>query len=188
MTSSTVMLMLSRAIQRAAPAWIAIPAGAALWMARLNINMTVEDVMWTNLIHGFGFGLAYTPMATLAFSTLAGPLLTQGNAVFSLVRMLGSSLFIAVILVVFVQSTAIAHANLASSVALAAGDLLQPWIDQFGPVDSVAFQAFASAQVSRQATMIGYINAFHLLTLLPALAIPLAFFFRIPRKGQASIE
>jgi len=163
-------------------AGMVIQAGAAWWMSQLNINMTVNDVMWTNLIHGFGFGLAYTPMAALTFSTLTGPLLTQGNAVFSLLRMLGSSLFIALTLVVFVRSAAVAHANLAASIALAVDGRLQPWINLFGPVTSQSFQVLASAQISEQAAMIGYINAFHLLAAVPAVVVPLAFFFRTKLK------
>ncbi len=163
-------------------AGMAIQAGAALWMGQLDINMTMRDVMLTNLIHGFGFGLAYTPMATLTFSTLALPLMTQGNAIFSLLRMLGSSLFIAIILVVFVQSAAVAHANMAAMVNLFSEDVLRPWLEHFGDAGSQTFQILAGQQVSRQAAMIGYINAFHLLTIVPAVAAPLAFLFQMRRR------
>jgi len=40
-------------------------------------------------------------MGVLAFSTLRTRFLTQGNAIFALIRMLGSSLFASLILVVF---------------------------------------------------------------------------------------
>jgi hypothetical protein len=49
------------------------------------------------MLHGFGFGLSYTPMAVLAFSTMRTRYLTQGNAIFALIRMLGSSLFVSLI-------------------------------------------------------------------------------------------
>lgn len=163
-----------------------IQAMAGLWMGQLNINLTVNDVVWTNLIHGFGFGLAYTPMAVLGFSTLAAPLLTQGNAIFSLARMLGSSFFIALTLVVLVQSAAVAHANLASTVTADSARLFQPWIDQFGSVGTGTFQLFASTEIYKQATMIGYLNAFHLLTAVPALLAPLALCFHVKRSGTKS--
>ena len=165
-------------------AGLLIQAGAGAWMASLDINMTTEDVMWTNLIHGFGFGLAYTPMAALCFSTLAPRLLTQGNAIFSLLRMLGSSLFIAVVLMVFVTSASEAHANLVGYVTDFNRDLLAPWIAQFGSLNSVGFQLLAAEEVRRQAAMIGYVNAFHLLTLAPLLAAPLTLFFRRPAPDQ----
>lgn len=167
-------------------AGLLIQAGAAVWMGQLDMNMTSEDVMWTNLIHGFGFGLAYTPMAVLTFSTLDARLLTQGNAIFSLLRMLGSSLFIAVALMVFVQSSAVAQANLVGYVTAFQTQLLEPWVATFGEIGSVGFQEMAGAEVRRQAAMVGYINAFHLLTLVPLLAAPAALFFRMrPREASA---
>jgi MFS transporter, DHA2 family, multidrug resistance protein len=185
--SFVVVAPLTRMNARATlAAGMAIQAGAALWMGQLDINLTSNDVMWTNLIHGFGFGLAYTPMATLTFSTLAAPLLTQGNAIFSLVRMLGSSLFIALILVVFIHTSAIAHSNLAASVTLVTDGSLQPWVEVFGSVSSLSFQRLVSAEVGKQAAMIGYINSFHLLTVVPAMTVPLAFFFSMRRASSTS--
>jgi DHA2 family multidrug resistance protein len=165
-------------------AGLLIQAGAGVWMGQLDMNMTSNDVIWTNIIHGFGFGLAYTPMAVLAFSTLEPRLLTQGNAIFSLLRMLGSSIFISITLVVFVQSSAGAYANLSSLVTPFDAGRLAPWIAQFGEVTSQSFQQLAGEQVRREAAMIGYLNAFHLLTIMPALAAPLAFYFKVrPRDG-----
>ncbi|MEM7404391.1 MAG: DHA2 family efflux MFS transporter permease subunit [Pseudomonadota bacterium] len=182
--SFLVVATLTRINPRATlAAGMLIQAGASIWMGQLDINMTTEDVMLTNLIHGFGFGLAYTPMAALAFSTLPQTLLTQGNAIFSLLRMLGSSLFIAITLLVFVESAAVAYANLSASLTPFANVLLQPWVDQYGAVGSNAFQAHAATQVSRQAAMIGYLNAFHLLTIVPALAAPLVLFFKVERNA-----
>ena len=158
-----------------------IQAGAGLWMGQLDMNMSTEDVMWTNLIHGFGFGLAYTPMAALAFSTLGGAYLTQGNAIFSLMRMMGSSLFIAIMLVVLVQSSSVAEVNLASTIYASPDGLLRPWLDQFGGVNTSPFQLFATNEIRQQATMIGYINTFHLLTLVPAAVAPLVLLFTKPK-------
>ena len=39
-------------------------------MAQLDVTMNATYVFWMNVMQGFGFGLGYTPMATLAFSTL----------------------------------------------------------------------------------------------------------------------
>ena len=124
-------------------------------------------------------------MAVLGFSTLAASLLTQGNAIFSLLRMLGSSFFIALTLIVLVQSAAVAHANLASIVTASSQGIFQPWIDLFGSVGTGTFQLFASAEINKQATMIGYLNAFHLLTLAPALLAPLSLFFYVQKHKTA---
>ena len=100
-----------------------------MWMGSFDIDVTASDVMWTNILHGFGFGLSYTPMAVLAFSTMPARLLTQGNAIFALIRMLGSSVFVSMTLVVFAHSTAEANVNLASSITVFTRDLIAPWVD-----------------------------------------------------------
>lgn len=158
-----------------------IQAVAGAWMGSLDMNMSLEHVIFTNLVHGFGFGLAYTPMAVLSFSTLAPNLLTQGNAVFALTRMMGSSIFIAVILMIFVQSSAEARSYLVSFITVFNADLFAPWIAHYGNMSEPSFSQLAGEQVRQQAAMIGYINAFHVLTLVPLCATPLTFLFRVRR-------
>ena len=58
---------------------LSIQAVAGLWMGSFDINLTSHDVMWSNMLHGFGFGLSYTPMAVLAFSTMPGALPDAGQ-------------------------------------------------------------------------------------------------------------
>ena len=97
-------------------------------------------------------------------------------------RMMGSSLFIAIMLVVLVQSSSVAEVNLASTIYASPDGLLRPWLDQFGGVHTSPFQLFATNEIRQQATMIGYINTFHLLTLVPAAVAPLVLLFTKPKK------
>ncbi|MDP7053714.1 MAG: DHA2 family efflux MFS transporter permease subunit [Alphaproteobacteria bacterium] len=161
---------------------------AGLWMSSLDINITTADVFWTNILHGIGFGTAYTPMAVLTFSTLPKHLLTQGNAIFSLCRLLGSSIFIALTLVVFFRTSAEATVNL--NAMIDAFDLrnLSLWITILGEPGTPPLHARLLEEVRHQASMIGYINAFHLLTLASALAAPVAFLFVIRKSPDAKAE
>lgn len=157
---------------------IALQAMAGWAMANLDINMTDFDVFWTNLLQGFGFGLAYTPMSVLAFSTLNTRLMTEGSSVFNMMRNFGSSIFISVSVLVFVRTTTESYATLGSKIspyneALRFPDVVGSW-----SLETTGQLAQLSAEVYRQASMIGYINAFHLFTLAAALAVPLALLFR----------
>jgi DHA2 family multidrug resistance protein len=163
---------------------LSIQAVAGLWMGSFDINIAQDDVMWSNMLHGFGFGLSYTPMAVLAFSTMPGRYLTQGNAIFALIRMLGSSVFVSVILVVFAHSAAEASLNLASSITHFTRDLLAPWTTALGHLGDGHIKARLAAEIQRQASMVGYINAFHLMTLVPLLTAPLAFLFVTRHPGE----
>jgi len=163
---------------------LAVQSLAGLWMSSLDMNMTSADVFWSNILHGWGFGTAYTPMAVLTFSTLSMHLLTQGNAIFSLLRLLGSSIFIALTLVVFVRTATEAGVNLSS--LLDAFDLrnLSAWITILGEPDEVPLRSHLMTEIRQQASMIGYINAFHMLTLASVLAAPLAFLFVVRKSTE----
>lgn len=158
-------------------AGLTVQALGGLWMASLDINMTTADVFGSNLLHGIGFGLSYTPMTVLCFWTLPAHLLTQANAVFSLLRMIGSSLFISLTLVLFVQATAMADVALSSLINPFEQGLLLPWTQALGEELGPRLQEQLGREVRRQASMLGYVTAFQFLTLVALFAAPLAFLF-----------
>ncbi|MCB1739197.1 MAG: DHA2 family efflux MFS transporter permease subunit [Gammaproteobacteria bacterium] len=164
---------------------LVLQAIAGWAMTQLNIDMSNLDVFWTNLLHGFGFGLSYTPMAALAFTTLSPTLIVEGSALFNLMRNLGSSLFISVCVLVLVRSTAQSYAGL--------GGVVSPFNELFHQADVAAYWSTSSSvglasiarEIQRQASMVGYLNAFHLFTLAALSAIPLAYLFRAaPREAS----
>lgn len=149
-------------------------------MGQLDINLTEFDVFWTNLLQGFGFGLAYTPMSTLAFSTLAPRLMVEGSAVFNLLRHFGSSVFISLSVVVLIQSTAWNYSDMTAWVTPFNELFRFPDISGAWSVDGLPGLAALSDEIKRQAQMIGYINAFQMFGLAAAVAIPLSFLFSDP--------
>jgi DHA2 family multidrug resistance protein len=154
---------------------------AAWQMTLLNINMSDFDVYWTNLLQGFGFGLAYTPMTVLAFSTLPAPLVVQGSAVFNLMRNFGSSLFISLSVLVLVRSTAENYAGLSAAVTSVDSALAYSSHAHNLASDSARSLAALSAEIQRQASIGGYLNTFMLFALVAAGALPLAWMFRVPK-------
>ena len=155
-------------------------------MAKLDINLTTFDVFWTNLLQGFGFGLAYTPMATLTFSTLAPRLMVEGSAVFNLLRHFGSSVFISVSVVVLVQSTAWNYADLSYLITPFNEFLRFPEITNAWTLENLPGLAAVSGEIRRQAQMIGYLNAFQLFAIAAAVAVPMCFLFSNPRNPLPS--
>jgi DHA2 family multidrug resistance protein len=154
-------------------------------MALLDINMTSGQVFWTNVLQGFGFGLAYTPLATLAFSTLDVRYMTQGSGFFNLLRNFGSSVFISVTILVLVQSTAQSYDRLRQHVSPFNELFSVPSLAGGWSVDSLAGISTMSGEVMRQSQMIGYVNAFYLFALAAAAGIPLAFSFRRAGRGES---
>jgi DHA2 family multidrug resistance protein len=157
---------------------LAAQAVAAWHMAQFDINLTSFGVFWTNTLQGFGFGLAYTPMTVLAFATLPARQLPEASGIFTLVRNFGSSIYISITVVLLLRSTAANYAHLSEFVspfnpALPFARLPSAW--DFATASGLARIA---GEIQRQATMIGYINAFYLLALTAAVAVPLVWMMR----------
>jgi DHA2 family multidrug resistance protein len=147
-------------------------------MALLDINMSDFDVFWTNFVQGFGFGLSYTPMTALAFSTLQTQLVVQASAVFNLMRNFGSSLFISLSILVLVRSTAENYAGLSAAVSPMNEMLRNPGLVGGWTWDSTKGLASLSVEIQRQASMGGYLNAFALFAFAAAIGVPFVWFFR----------
>ena len=158
---------------------------ASAAMAQLDVNITEFDVYWTNVLHGFGFGIAYTPMSVLAFTTLRPHLMVDGSSLFNVMRHFGSVLFISVAIVVLTRSTAQSYTGLREWVSPFNTLFTMPSISGDWSHGSLGGLTRLSDEILRQASMIGYINAFYLLAATAALSIPLALAFRPVAKPGA---
>jgi DHA2 family multidrug resistance protein len=165
-------------------AGLAIQAAGGFWMSKFDINVTESSVFWSHYLMGLGQSVAFTPMTLLAFATLPRHQITEGSAVFTLMRNFGSSLFISLSVMVLIRSTSMNYARLVEFInpyrdALTLAALPASW-----SFESSVGLLRVSGEVQRQAAMIGYINAFHLMAIVAALAVPLAFLMRPPPRGE----
>jgi MFS transporter, DHA2 family, multidrug resistance protein len=161
---------------------LASQAIAGIWMAQLDLNMTPMDVFLSNMLQGFGFGLAFTPMAVLAFATLPTVRAAEGTAVFNALRNFGSSVFISATVVVLVRSTAANYAMLTENVSPYNRALAFPGVLGLWNVETASGLAVVATEVQRQAAMSGYINAFYMFAACAAAGIPLALLMRQPGR------
>ena len=127
---------------------------------------------------GLGQSVSFTPMTVMAFATLPRHQVTEGSAVFTMMRNFGSSLFISLAVLVLVRSTSINYARMTEFITPYREGLLFT----AGPVgwstETVTGLLRISGELQRQAAMIGYINAFYLMAFTSAAAVPLALLLR----------
>jgi MFS transporter, DHA2 family, multidrug resistance protein len=161
---------------------MAIQAGAGFWMAQFDINLTDSDIFWGNLLLGFGQSVAFTPMTMMAFSTLPPRQVTEGSSIFTLMRNFGSSLFISVSVLVVSRSTASNYSRFTEVITPYNKTLVMPGLPTQWSLDSPASLLSLSNEILRQATMIGYLNAFQLMALMALAATPLAIFMTRVRR------
>lgn len=176
-----VIVQFSRIAPRLAIATgLVLQAGAAFWMAQLDINMTDADVFWSNMLQGFGQSITFTPMTVMAFSTLPKEQATEGSAVFTLMRNFGSSLFISIAVLVLLRSTSANYARMTEMITPYNEALVFPGLPDAWGLDTTTGLLRLSGEIQRQAAMIGYVNAFSVMAITASLAVPLAFLMRRP--------
>lgn len=148
-------------------------------MSHFSLLMDSRPVIYSGLIQGLGTGLTIVPVTALTFATLSGEYRNEGSALNSLFRNIGGSVGISVVMALLTHSTQVAHADLVENITqynLAARnpDLAQQLISHGG-------LTAVNASVTEQATMIAYINDFHLMFILSLLTLPLLFLLRTTR-------
>jgi DHA2 family multidrug resistance protein len=115
-------------------------------------------------------------MSALAFTTIAPQLRTQAASLFTLVRNVGSSIGISFVGALQIYNTKIVQSQLVEHVTpdnpIAAG-----------AVDFASVRALAAMMqaIARQAAMVAYIDAFHLLFWMCVALAPLVLLMRTKR-------
>jgi MFS transporter, DHA2 family, multidrug resistance protein len=161
-------------------AGFALTAFSAWQMTGFDLQMGASTVVYSGLAQGVGVGFVYVPVAASAFATLTPALRNEGTAIFSLMRNLGASVGISVVITLLTRNTQIAHASLAEHVTPYSA-FLQAHLASGSPTLRTLTEL--NATVTQQAAMIAYNDDFKLLLVLSLATIPLVLLLR---KGGGS--
>jgi len=143
--------------------------------------MGMGPFITTGLLQGFGLGFVFTQLSVVTFSTLPRNVLTQGTAIFSLMRNIGGSVGISIVEALLAQNTQIVHSQLVEGLR-PDNPLLHSLAPHFS-LTAPAGIAALNAEVTRQAAMISYIDDFKLMMLVILCALPLVLLIRPPRRA-----
>ncbi len=148
----------------------------SLWqMTRFSLLMDTWPVIISGIIQGFGLGLVWVPLSTVAFTTLPANLRNEGTALFSLLRNVGSSIGISVVMFLLTQNIQRLHASLAQDIT--------PYNTTGRSMSSLLG---LNGIISNQAAMIAYIDDFWLMMILTIATIPLLFLIKKVRPAGGS--
>ena len=151
---------------------------AAWQMSQFNLDMDSHLIVVSSVIQGIGLGLVFIPSNTLAFSTVPSALRTDGAAIATLVRNIGSAVGISVMQALFLINMQSSYAGLVQN--------MRPDNPVLGaPLATPEQLAGWTPEIARQAAMISYVSDFHLIMLLTLAAMPIAFLMRPARTGLA---
>ncbi len=158
---------------------------AGIWLMRINLNVTFVELTANAVLQGMAIGLIWVPLTTVTFSNVPKAEMAEATAIYHLLRNLGSSFFISICVAEIVRSTSVNYGYLAEHVSLFNKAL--SWNQVLGSFNLETTDGLArlSREVSRQATMIAYLNAFGLFTAACAITLPLILFMRGKPVTQA---
>ena len=160
-----------------------VQTSSGWWIAHLNLDVDQTTLAINSLMQGFSVGVFWVPLTVVTFSTLAPEYRAEGSSVFHLLRNLGSSLFISVAVTEIVRTTGANYSRMTELATVYNKVWQLPWVTGAWTTETLTGIARLSKEITRQATMIGFTNAFMLYTLLSAMAVPLCLLVRPPRRG-----
>jgi len=191
------MLIAGRFVNRLDPRLVMFIGFAMLAESgRQMVEWTPDIGAWslatTTFIQGAGLGLVFTPLQVVAFGTLPAELRTDGTALFSLVRNVGSSIGISVTSFMLVENTQAVHAAITEQVTPFNRMLQTGGAYLFWNSATQAGLRSLNAEITRQASIIAYTDDFKLMLLVSLPAALLILLMRRPRPvpggGEAAIS
>jgi MFS transporter, DHA2 family, multidrug resistance protein len=177
------MFVVGRIINRVDPRALIISGLAvfaiSFWsMSHFALNMDWREVASTGFVQGLGTGMVFTPVTVLAFGTLSPTLRADATGFFALLRSVGNSAGISLLQAAYTRLVQTVHSQLVEGLSpenpiARAPEMATPF--------SMATQSGMMAmneEATRQASMVAYVDLYHLLFITALAIMPLILFLR----------
>jgi DHA2 family multidrug resistance protein len=160
----------------------------SLWeMVGFTPDVSEWAIVRSGVVQGLGLGFCFVPLTTITFATLTPELRTQGTALFSLLRNIGSSIGISVVIFLLNRNTQVVHAGLVEHITPFSDLARHPVLAPFWNPSTQHGLAALGEEIQRQATAIAYVDDFKLMMLVTLASVPLlALFRRSPQAGDGA--
>src|SRR3990172_7349156 len=158
-------------------------------MAGFNLTSDFESLMWPRIYLGIGMGLMFIPLTTLTLSSIPKPQMGNATSIYNLLRNLGGSIGVAFSATMFARRAQVHQSRMVEHLtaidhglraAVAKGQALLPsrGVPQAMAGNTALGRIYG--QVVRQATMMGFNDAFFILSVLMTFVLPLMFLLLMP--------
>ena len=154
-------------------------------MTRFTGDVSANELILPMVLQGFGMGLVFVPISTMAFTTLPKAAAAEAAGIYSLIRAVGSALGISILATYFSRSTQQSWSELRGNIT-PYSDALHSYLAplHLGVNDPQGI-ALAAKAVLHQAQNIGYMDSFWFATLNFVLMLPLLLLIRTPKRSEA---
>ena len=150
----------------------------ALWeMSRWNSETPATLVVVVSITQGFGLGFVFAPLQTIGFATLPAQERTHGAALITLIRNIGSSIGISLVIAYLINTTSVFHSHLVEFITPFNDALTLPDVAGKFTMASERGLAMLDGVVTQQAATIAYTNDFLIMAYVSLSALPLMLMF-----------
>ena len=134
----------------------------------------VTEIVTISIVQGFGFGLVFVPLSTVAFLTLPNHLRTDGTSMLTLMRNVASSIGISLVIAQLTEGSRRTYAILSEHVNPFNHAMQMP--DVRGMIDMTTDKgrAMMDVMVNLQAQIIAFSHDYQMVMIFTLCAIPLA--------------
>jgi DHA2 family multidrug resistance protein len=161
----------------------AIGSYAMTWYS-LDIN--IFWIVWPALLQGFGLGLIFVPLSTIAYATLERSRIAEAAGLYSLVRTVGAAAGISVVTTLLARQSQVIWNELGANITRF-NPALQAYLGhlQLSPTDPRAMALIAS-NIGRQAQIGAMLDVFKLTAWTFVLMLPLVLLLRRSEPSAAA--
>jgi DHA2 family multidrug resistance protein len=173
------MMMVGR-IMKYIEARTLIMSGMALmslslfYMTGWTDQTNVPTIVVVSIAQGFGLGLVFVPLSTVAFLTLPNHLRTDGTSMLTLLRNVASSIGISIVIAQLTEGGRRVYAVLSEHITPFNHAMQMPDVRRLIDMGSDGGRALADAMVAIQAQIIAFALDYQMVMVITLCAIPLA--------------
>jgi DHA2 family multidrug resistance protein len=175
-----VAMMLVGRLMRYIEARTLIASGLGLtglslfYMTAWTDQTGVPEIVVVSIAQGFGFGLVFVPLSTVAFLTLPNHLRTDGTSMLTLLRNVASSIGISVVIAQLTEGSRRVYAVLSQHINPFNHAMQMPDVRGMIDMTTDGGRALADVMVSLQAQIIAFSQDYQMVMMFTLCVIPLA--------------
>jgi DHA2 family multidrug resistance protein len=170
---------------------LGLTALSLFYMTGWTDQTGVPEIVTLSIIQGFGFGLVFVPLSTVAFLTLPNNLRTDGTSMLTLMRNVASSVGISIVIAQLTEGSRRVYAILSEHVNPFNHAMQMPDVTGMINMNTDAGRAMADVMVGLQAQIIAFSQDYQLVMLFILATIPLAIMIgstKAALRAQAAPE
>jgi DHA2 family multidrug resistance protein len=153
---------------------LALMSLSLFFMTGWTDQTNVPEIIIVSIAQGFGLGLVFVPLSTVAFLTLPNHLRTDGTAMLTLMRNVASSIGISVVIAQLTEGGRRVYAILSEHINPFNQALQMPNVRGMIDLNSDGGRALADALVGIQSQIIAFSLDYQMVMIITLCAIPLA--------------